>query len=69
MSGNPPFAIRKTGTDLWLNTTIDSSGMSVFWGSIFHKDEFESREAAEQLKRRVLERYPHENLEVIPHDI
>lgn len=65
---NPPYAIRKVGTNRWLASDIDGGGMSVFWVSIFYADHYNDEAAALSMKKRVEERYPAEKIEVVPYD-
>lgn len=63
------FMIRKCFSNSWLETTIDSFGMRVHFGSILHADTFNTREDAEKFLTRVQERYPTEKLEIIPESL
>jgi hypothetical protein len=58
--------IHRPGTDMWLLSHIDSSGMSVHWtGMKDASDVFASRKDADAFLARVQERYPNEKFEVI----
>lgn len=59
------YYIRKTGTELYLASSIDSSGMSVCWMKQQYADEYASEEAAQSMVDRCEERYPNEKFEVV----
>jgi hypothetical protein len=52
------YRIAQIAGDLYLQSTIDSSGMDVFWTSKAQADVFETKEEAEKLAQRVLSRFP-----------
>lgn len=61
-----PFCIREQGTNSWVGLDIDSSGMSIHLGSIFHAHEFYEPSAAQSFLSRLAERYPSRKFEIIP---
>lgn len=49
----------------FIRTDIDSGGMSVSWVPLQHADDFHTRENAESFIRRLRERYPEDEFEII----
>ena len=61
----PKFVIKKKHHLLFIHSTIDSSGMDVFWTKRDLADEFASEKSANEFAARILERNPSTELEVI----
>lgn len=63
----PPqsFMLKQVDADLYINSDIDSSGMSVTLVQKQHGDKFPDPETASSLLRRCIERYPRTALEVV----
>lgn len=53
------FYIRKTGAPThYLHVEIDPGGMSVYWVSAEHATMWDTKDAAESMVARLVERYP-----------
>jgi hypothetical protein len=57
--------IRKVGTELYLHSDIDPGGMSVCWMRKEYADQYDSKELAEAMVDRCVERYPNEKFEIV----
>jgi hypothetical protein len=56
--------LRRKGTNLYLSVDIDGGGMSVFWVGVRYAQQF-TPAAAESMLKRIAERYPDEQIEVV----
>jgi hypothetical protein len=59
------WKIKNPKTGKGLSTDIDSSGMDVWWTNIDGADSFDTKKEAEDFMKRVRERFPGAEMEVV----